>query len=138
MEDKEEKQQAVLINTLYMMSLAMDLLIRDSERRMRKQGASFRREKKQVFNRFIKAVQTACIYQEDLTQDIYTEDEKHNFKNVQIWQEEANELARLVLLYADKSADQDVCDKILAFIRSFPGDGIVDEKMLENYYLKKL
>lgn len=138
MEDKEEKQKALLTNTLYMMSLAMDLMIRDLERRIILQGAMFVREKKQTFNRFIKAVQTACILQDDLTQDIYTEDEKHNFKNIQIWQEEANELARLVLLYADKSADQDVCDKIHSFIRSFPGDGIVDEKMLENFYLKKL
>lgn len=138
MEDREEKYQAVLINTLYMMSLAMDLLIRESERRMRKQGATFRREKKQLFTRFMKAVQAACILQEDLTQDIYNEDEKHGFRNIQVWQDEANELARLVLLYADKSADQEVCDKIHAFIRSFPGDGIVDEKLLENFYLKKL
>lgn len=121
-----------------MMSLAMDLLIRESERRMRKQGATFRREKKQLFTRFMKAVQAACILQEDLTQDIYNEDEKHGFRNIQVWQDEANELARLVLLYADKSADQEVCDKIHAFIRSFPGDGIVDEKLLENFYLKKL
>ena len=138
METNDEKQQAVLVNTLYMCSLAMDLMLRESERRLRREGAIFRREKKQLFNRFMKAVNTACILQEDLTQDIYREDAKYGFRNVQVWQDEANELARLVLLYADKSADQEVCDKIHAYIRSFPGDGIVDEKMLDCFRLKKL
>ena len=138
METEQDKQIAVLVNTIYMMSLAMDLMIREIERKMRAEGATFRREKRQIFTRFMKAVNTACILQEELTQDIFREDEKHNFKNIQIWQDEANELARLVLLYADKSADQDVCDKIHAFIREQPGDGIVTEEMLKSFYLKKL
>ena len=116
----------------------MDLMIREAERRMRIEGAMFRREKKQLFSRFMKAVNTACILQEELTQDIYREDEKYNFRNVPIWQDEANDLARLILLYADKSADQEVCDKIHTFIRSFPGDGIVTDDMLKPFYLKKL
>lgn len=143
MEDKElEKQEwkqiATLVNTIYMMSLAMDLIIRNIEWRMSKNREGFRRDKKQVFTRFMQAVKTACILQEDLTQDIYREDERHNYKNVQIWQEEANELARLMLMFADRSVDQDVVDKIFAFIREQPAEGIVDEKMLDDFRLKKL
>lgn len=137
MADNELKHIAVEVNTIYMMSLAMDLIIRDIEWRMRKNREAFRRDKKQLFTRFIQAVKTACILQEDMTQDIYKEDEKHDYRNVQIWQEEANELARLMLLFADRSADQDVVDKIFAFIREQPAEGIVDEKMLESFYLKK-
>lgn len=137
MTQREEKQTAVIINAIYMMSLAMDLMIRDAERRMRREGATFRREKRQLFNRFMAAVKTACILQEDLTQDIYKEDEKYNFRNVPVWQDEANELARLILLYADKSSDPDVCNKIHSFIREFPGDGVVTEDMLEAFYLRK-
>lgn len=129
------KQLSVEVNTLYMMSLAMDLLIRDAERRLRMDGAVFHREKKSLFNRFMQAVKTACILQEDLTQDIYREDERHNYRNVQIWQEEANELARLMLMYADRSASQESCDKIHEFIKTIPGDGIVDEDMLKQFYL---
>ena len=73
-----------------------------------------------------------------MTQDIYKEDERHNFRNVQIWQEEANELARLMLLFADRSADQDVVNSIFKFIREQPCEGIVDEELLKNFYLKKL
>lgn len=137
MENKDEKKLSVIINSIYMMSLSMDLMIRVADRMMRKEGATFRREKRQIFTRFMKAVNTACILQEELSQDIYREDEKHNFKNVQTWQGEANELARLILLFADRSADQNVVDGIFKFIRSTPGEGIVDEQLLSNFYLKK-
>ena len=138
MTQRDEKQTALIINAIYMMSLAMDLMIRDAERRMRREGATFRREKRQLFNRFMAAVKTACILQEDLTQDIYREDEKYNYKNVQVWQEEANELARLMLMYADRSADQEVIDRVFAFLREQPAEGIVDERMLDCFRLKKL
>lgn len=137
MADNEQKHIAVEVNTIYMMSLAMDLIIRDIEWRMNKNRETFRREKRQLFSRFIQAVKTACILQEDMTQDIYREDEKHGFRNVPVWQEEANELARLILLFADRSSDADVVDKIFAFVREQSSEGIVDEKMLESFYLKK-
>lgn len=116
----------------------MDLILRESDRRFRLKGARFRGEKKQLFNRYTNAVRTALILQEDMSQDIYKEDEKHNFRNIQIWQDEANELARLQLLFADRSADQDVVNNIFKFIREQPGDGIVDEELLNEFYLKKL
>ena len=135
--ENEMKTISLEINSIYMMSLAMDLILRDADWRMLKQREAFKREKKQVFTRFTKAVRDACVLQERLTQDIFDVDEKNNFKNIQIWQEEANELARLVLLYADRSADQEVVDGIIKFIREQPADGIVDEKVLESFYLKK-
>ena len=138
MEDKELKAISTEVNTIYMMSLAMDLIIRNIEWRMNKNQETFRREKRQLFTRFMQAVKTACILQEDLTQDIYREDEKHDYRNVQIWQEEANELARLVLMFADRSVDQDVVDRIFAFIREQSGDGIIDERILDDFRLKKI
>lgn len=138
MDEKNTKTISTEVNTIYMMSLAMDLIIRNIEWRMNRNGETFRREKRQLFTRFIQAVKTACILQEDLTQDIYREDEKHGFRNVPIWQEEANELARLILLFADRSADEDVVDKIFAFVREQPSEGIVDETLLNDFRLKKL
>lgn len=115
----------------------MDLILRDNEWRMNKQRETFKREKKQLFSRYTKAVRDACYLQDQLTQDIFDCDEKHGWKNIPLWQEEANELARLILLFADRSSDQDTVDKIFSFIRSLQGEGIVDEKMLESFYLKK-
>ena len=141
MEDKKNtpyRQAGCETNALYMMSLAMDLILRHNEWLMSKQREAFKREKKQLFNRYVKTVRDACYLQEQLTQDIYDCDEKYDYRNVQVWQEEANELARLILMYADRSADQDVVDKIFSFIREQPAEGIVDETMLDNFRLKKL
>ena len=123
-------------NLLYMMSLAMDLIMRDAEWRMAKEKERFKHEKKQIFTRYTKAVREACILQEMLTQDIYDCDAKHNYKNVQLWQEESNELARLNLLFADRSANQDIVDGIFKYVREQPGEGIVDEELLKAFYLK--
>ena len=131
-------QAGLETNLLYMASLAMDLILRNNEWLMSKQLESFKREKKQLFTRYTKAVRDACWLQDQLTQDIFDCDAKNSFRNVQIWQEEANELARLMLLFADRSADQDVVDKIFSFIREQPAEGIVDEQMLDNFRLRKL
>lgn len=137
MEDKIIKQASCETNVLYMMSIAMDLILRNNEWLMAKVRQYFRHDKKQVFTRYTKAVRDACYLQDLLMQDIFDVDEKNDFRNVQTWQGEANELARLILLFADRSADQNVVDGIFKFIRSTPGEGIVDEQLLSNFYLKK-
>lgn len=129
-------QAGVETNCIYMMSLAMDLILRHSEWLMSKQRECYKKEKKQLFNRYVKAVRDACIIQDQLTQDIWDAEEKNDYRNVDAWLNQANELARLILLFADKSANQDVCNNIFKFIREQPGEGIVDEKMLESFYLK--
>lgn len=133
----ELKQVSTEVNTIYMMSLAMDLILRDAEWRMRKHREAFKHEKRQLFTRFTKAVRDACYLQDRLTQDIFDCDEKHDWKNIPVWQEESNELARLILLYADRSANIDEVSSIFKHIRSLPGEGIVDEAMLSNFYLRK-
>lgn len=136
MDEIIEKQCSIMTNTLYMMSLSMDRILRTCEWLMAKNREAWKREKKQLFNRYTKAVRDACLLQDILTQDIYDCDEKHNYRNVDVWLEEANELARLVLMFADRSADPDVVNAIFKFIREQPAEGIVDEKMLESFYMK--
>lgn len=139
MEDKKNtpiNQAGMMTNALYMMSLSMDRILRTCEWLMAKNREAWKREKKQLFNRYTKAVRDACLLQDILTQDIYDCDEKHNYRNVDVWLEEANELARLVLMFADRSADPDVVNAIFKFIRDQPAEGIVDEKMLESFYMK--
>lgn len=132
----ELKQVSTEVNTIYMMSLAMDLILRDADWRMRKHREAFKHEKKQLFTRYTKTVRDACFLQDQLTQDIFDCDSVHDFKNIPVWQEEANELARLMLLFADRSSDADVVDRIFSFIREQPAEGIVTERLLESFYLK--
>ena len=125
-------------NTIYLMSQAMDLIMRDCERRMARNKECFKQQKKQTFNRYMQAVKTACILNEDLCQDIYEHESKRNYKDVQIWQEQANELARFVLLLADISPYMDYVNEVFKHLRSFKGEGIITEEVLKNFYLKKL
>jgi hypothetical protein len=141
MEDKKntiERQCGTMTNAAYLMSLALDLILRESEWKMRLRNEGYKKEKKQIFSRYTKAVRTACVLQEQLTQDIWDVEENYNYKNVDLWLEQANELARLILMFADRSVDVDVVDKIFKFIREQPGEGIVDEKLLDEFRLKKL
>jgi len=131
-----EKQAGTITNCLYLMSLAMDIMLRRAEWLMSKNREAFKREKKQQFNRYTQAVRTACVLQDGLTQDIWDVEADYDYKNVDVWLEQANELARLVLLFADRSVDVDVVAEIFKFIREQPGEGIVDEKLLEHFYLK--
>ena len=137
MNEKALKQASFETNLIYMASIAMDLILRNNEWLMAKNREVFRKEKKQVFTRYTKAVRDACYLQDLLMQDIFEVDSAHNYKNIQIWQEEAKELARLILLFADRSVDQEVVDKIFKFVREQPADGIVDEQLLSNFYLRK-
>jgi len=137
MNEKALKQASMETNAIYLLSMAMDLILRNNEWLMAKNREVFRKEKKQVFTRYTKAIRDACYLQDLLMQDIFEVDSAHNYKNVQIWQEEANELARLILLFADRSVDEDVVDRIFKFIREQPADGIVDEQLLSNFYLRK-
>ena len=134
---REVSQLDLTINAVFMMSLSMELMIRDIEREMAHQGAAFQKEAKQKFTRFLDFTKKALFYAEELTQEIYKVDAEVKWKNIPVWQEESNELARLILLYADKSADVDNVEAIFKMLRELPGEGIVDEEMLKRFYLNK-
>lgn len=80
----------------------------------------------------------ALYFAEELTQEIFNVDASANWKNIPVWQEESNELARLILLYADKSADVDNVNKVFKHLRSLPGEGIITEELLDRFRLKTL
>lgn len=127
---------SVEINTLYMGVLALDLILRDAERRMRAQGGEFKHEKKQCFNRFFKAVKEATIMAEMLGDDVIASTAKSHYKDYNIWQAEANELARLMLTFADKATEEGASEAILGYIHSFKGAGIITDEVLERFYLQ--
>lgn len=132
----------VTINSLFMMSLSMDIMLRYLDRKMQiaayKMGkvGGFKYEKKMLFKRFTNSVRDACIYAEQLGDDVINVTEKSNYKDLNIWQREANELARLVLTYADKSSEEGVTESIFGYLNSFKGAGIVNEENLKPFYLK--
>lgn len=138
MSKKKISQVDFLINTTYMCALTLELFLRDVDNRLRMEGATIHREKKQNFSRFIEHTKKALYFADRLFDDITEVDSENKWKNIPVWQEESNELARLILMYADKSADVENVFKVFKVLRDIKGEGILDEKMLDNYYLKKL
>lgn len=132
----------VEVNVLFMMSIAMDIILRDVDRKMQIQAyreggrGGFKHDKKLLFRKFIESTKAACIYAELLGDDVIACTEKSNYKDFNIWQDEANELARLILLYADKSSEDGATESIFGYLNSFKGAGIVTEESLKPFYLK--
>ena len=128
--------QSVETNVLYMGVMALDLILRDTERRMRAIGGEFKYEKKMAFNRFIKSVKEACLMAERLQDDVVASTAGSSYKDYDVWLGEANELARLILLYADKSSEDGATEAIFGYLNSFKGAGVVSEDDLRRFFLK--
>lgn len=133
----EVTQTDVLINSSYLMMLSMELMLRDAERRLAAERATIQREKKQNFTRFLDFYKKALYYADKLTDNIYEVDSENKWRNIPVWQDESNELARLILLYADRSISTENVNKVFKCLRELPGEGIVTEEMLDFYRLKK-
>ena len=137
--ENESKMTAadVEVNVAYMMAWATELIVRDVDRRLRAIGDCFQHEKKRAFSDFTRAVKSACVNGAKITADIETVCAPGGYKGLDQWAAEANELARLVLLYADKSNSESRVENIFSFLRSCPGQGLVSEEDLKRFYLKK-
>lgn len=127
----------LIINTAYMQVLSLELMLRDVESRLAKESAQIQREKKLKYTRFIDFTKKALHYAEQLTEDIFEVDSQNKWKNIPVWQEESNELARLILLFADRSKDIDNVNKVFKLLRELPGEDIITEEDLDYYRLRK-
>ena len=128
----------VLTDSIFLMAFAQDLMIQDLLVRLKSQGDGLRQRSKFNLNEMIKALKRASHFADELREELFDADAEHKWKNIQTWQDEANEVARLVLLWEDREPHPDECDKIFKFIRqNTEGDGVVTEEMLKNYYLNK-
>lgn len=128
--------QSVETNVLYMGVMALDLILQDAERRMRAAGGEFKYEKKMAFNRFFKAVKEARIMSERLQDDVVASTEKSSYRDYDVWLGEANELARLILLFADKSTVEGNSDAVFDRLDSLEGEGIITDDVLQRFYLQ--
>lgn len=139
-EPRTEKitQCDLLTNTAYMSVLTIELMLREIERQLEMNEAQMKREKKRKYSMFLDHCKKALFFAGELTEDIFEIDSKNKWKNIPVWQEESNELARLILLYADKSANVDNVNEVFKLLRSLPGEDIITEEMLDRFRLKTL
>lgn len=125
------------INLIYVLTQAFELIMRDFERRMDKEGYIFLKEKKRQFHRLMDSTRVVVKQYEILYNDIMVAAEPKGWQELDMWARDANSLARMILLWGDKCGPYpDNEEKALTQLMQMDGEGIVDEEMLKRFYLR--
>ena len=125
------------INILYTTAFAIYFIAQDAERRMNAAGMSLGFRRRQLFNGIIKDLQGAKRKQDELYQD-YIKAWKNNAKNYDEEQENANSLARLLMLWFDRVEGWEDKEKAVEeFIKTLSPEDVVSEDSLKRFKIKK-
>lgn len=140
LEPEEQSRMSVEnaeINVLYTAAFAIYLIAQDAEQRMNNSGMSFGFRRRQLFNGIIKDLQGARRKQDELYQD-YIKAWKNNIKNYDEEQENANSLARLLMLWFDRVEGWEDKEKAVEeFIKTLSPEDVVTSEALQRFYVKK-
>ena len=140
LEPEEQSRMSVEnaeINILYTTAFAIYFIAQDAERRMNAAGMSLGFRRRQLFNGIIKDLQGAKWKQDELYKD-YIKAWKNNIKNYDEEQENANSLARLLMLWFDRVEGWEDKEKAVEeFIKTLSPEDIVSEDSLKRFKIKK-
>ena len=140
LEPEEQSRMSVEnaeINILYTTAFAIYFIAQDAERRMNAAGMSLGFRRRQLFNGIIKDLQGAKRKQDELYKD-YIKAWENNIKNYDEEQENANSLARLLMLWFDRVEGWEDKEKAVEeFIKTLSPEDIVSEDSLKRFKIKK-
>ena len=140
LEPEEQSRMSVEnaeINILYTTAFAIYFIAQDAEQRMNAAGMSLGFRRRQLFNGIIKDLQGAKRKQDELYQD-YIKAWKNNAKNYDEEQENANSLARLLMLWFDRVEGWEDKEKAVEeFIKTLSPEDVVSEDSLKRFKIKK-
>ena len=123
-----EQVERVEINVTYVIALALSMLINDIEKSLLSRRVRYKQDRKRRFNNIISSIK-------EIKRNLDIIDYIDAY---QYYQEDAAELARLVLLFADRQGhNPDNANEVFRLLRSQTGEGIIDEETLKRFYLKK-
>ena len=140
LEPEEQSRMSVEnaeINILYTTAFAIYFIAQDAERRMNAAGMSLGFRRRQLFNGIIKDLQGVKRKQDELYKD-YIKAWKNNIKNYDEEQENANSLARLLMLWFDRVEGWEDKEKAVEeFIKTLTPEDIVRKDNLKRFKIKK-
>ena len=136
--DRRYTVENLEINTVYILSLTIERIMDDIERRLNAQKYAFRQEKKMRINNILKAIKNIKMQSDLIDQIDFGEGLAGNYGAYQSYQEDAYRLARIILLCADRDTDDPKnLFEVQKLLRSQKGAGIVTEDVLNRFYLNK-
>lgn len=133
-----EQVERVEINITYVIALALSMLINDIEKSLISRKVRYKQDRKRRFNNIISSIKEIKRNLDIIDYIDFAEDLEGHYDAYQYYQEDAAELARLVLLFADRQGyNPDNANEVFRLLRSQKGEGIIDEETLKRFYLKK-
>ena len=133
-----EQVERVEINVTYVIALALSMLINDIEKSLLSRRVRYKQDRKRRFNNIISSIKEIKRNLDIIDYIDFAEDLEGHYDAYQYYQEDAAELARLVLLFADRQGhNPDNANEVFRLLRSQRGEGIIDEETLKRFYLKK-
>ena len=140
---KPEKLTAegLMVNMAYTAAFASERMILEVERILKGRGDGLKHEKKQAFTRLAETLRAAkryydFIFDEDLVKAAERRGDMADYDRAH---EDENEIARLLLLYADRCGpSQENYEELFRVLRNMPdGLGLITEDVLKNFYMKR-
>ena len=133
-----EQVERVEINVTYVIALALSMLINDIEKSLLSRRVRYKQDRKRRFNNIISSIKEIKRNLDIIDYIDFAEDLEGHYDAYQYYQEDAAELARLVLLFVDRQGhNPDNANEVFRLLRSQTGEGIIDEETLKRFYLKK-
>lgn len=132
--------EGIMTNMAYTAAFAAERLMIVLDRYLRRKGEHLRHDKKHNFTMLRRSLQAARRYydlafDEDLINAVTHSGEMQDYDRAH---EDANEVARLLLLYADRCGyDQRNYEELFRTLRGMDGLGKITEEVLEDFYMKK-
>lgn len=133
--------ESILVNMAYASAFAAERMILVLEKHLNSRGERLRHDKKYNFGMLRKSLQAAKRYydfafDDDLIRAVYNSGEITDYDRAH---EDANEIARLLLLYADRCGfNQKNYEELFRILRNMPnGLGEITEDVLKDFYMKK-
>ena len=141
MKTREFDVEGLLVNMAYTAAFAAERLLLVLEKYLNARGERLRHDKKYNFGMLRKSLQAAKRYydfafDDDLIRAVYNSGEMTDYDRAH---EDANEIARLLLLYADRCGyNQKNYEELFKTLRAMPG-GLekITEDVLKDFYMKK-
>lgn len=126
------------INLLYIIIMATERIVDDIDKRLKAKKSEFHREKKMRFNQIMDSIKNIKRLNDLIDQEDYAVGLQGNYESYQYYQEDAYELARLLLLFGDRHAkDAEIGNSVIKYVRALESAGIITEDVLTKFYLKK-
>lgn len=141
MEKRIFTADGIITNTAYMAAFAIERMMIVLDRRLRTRGAHLVHEKKRNFTMLRRSIEAVRRYydlafDEDLVTACESSGRMSDYDGAH---EDANEIARLLLLYVDRCGyNQDNYERLFRLLRSMEGGtGVITDEVIGDFYMKK-